>query len=88
MRMFDCDRERAINDVLILLRRSEAEKMRDILDELLENDGFIHEHILDTDDINRQITIGCSSATCFCTGRRLARALPTERTGTWRAWER
>ena len=31
--------------------------MRDILDELLENDGFIHEHILDTDDINRQITM-------------------------------
>lgn len=57
MRMFDCDRERAINDVLILLRRSEAEEMRDILDELLENDGFIHEHILDTDDINRQITM-------------------------------
>lgn len=31
--------------------------MRDILDELLESGGFIHEHILDTDDINRQITM-------------------------------
>lgn len=31
--------------------------MRDILDELLESGGFIHEYILDTDDINRQITM-------------------------------
>lgn len=57
MRMFDNDREMAISDVLILLKRSEAEEMRDILDELLESSRFIHEHILDADDINRQITM-------------------------------
>ena len=57
MRILDNNSDKALNDILILLTRNEAIDMRDTLDQMLAEKKFDHEHILDYEDINRQMTI-------------------------------
>lgn len=57
MRILDNISDKALDDILILLTKSEAKRMRDAIDQLLAENKLDHEHILDLDSLNREITI-------------------------------
>lgn len=58
MRILDNERDKALEDVLVLLTRKEATILKSIVEQMLTEKEQSHHHFLDLENFSREIVFG------------------------------